>query len=340
MDKPYIFLDRMTDGAHRGTVDRGTSPTARARRNKLSPLSPLMLQDDDTSPPSRGQSPAPAPTTLGICSRLNLSALNLPRTNPNGVTFAEATIMGIRFLYWHGKSKPKWSSAKQLAEIAKQIVYMNSCIDLPAYQVKLIGIGNVNSSCRVLCGDWFMLVDTRHMKWGKHTVIHEIMHTAVQSLLHQVRNGGASAARAKNFLDKAADIFLQLDSEVIEVRGETLVATTIVDPPTIDPKTPPEHPNKDVDEFLASASAAYVLNRGKLAKTIKKYGKKNTVIKRAGNELVQLLHAYFNRKLDAAAQIFESDPVAINAAWKNIQPKALDEATLAISGGLSEMLLL
>ena len=116
------------------------------------------------------------------------------------------------------------------------------------------------AEARVLCGTPVQILAPKD--FDAETATHETMHGVTGALMQQEKGAGAPATGAKNFLEKMADIFLQLKTLSIQVSpGNDLQATNLVDPQTLDPKAHPEHPQDNVDEFTSSAVAVFLTNR-------------------------------------------------------------------------------
>jgi hypothetical protein len=294
----------------------------------------LMRQPDDKAQAQK----QPAPAQQNPCAKLNLSALKLPRKNNNNAEFFEETIKGIRFLAAVAKAQAgavKGNFKKMVDHIEK----LNLLVADPTHQLKLVIVTEGASMFRSLCGQPVLIIDPKD--FDAQTVVHETTHGVTAELAQGGQAGGTQVAGAKNFLDKAADIFLQLSSLTIEVpAGNPIAATNLVDPSTLNPKATGEHPGKNVDEFLSSAVAAYLLNKKGLEKKIQEFGKKDSKIKQAGGELMDLLSALLDKNtLPAKTPQLASATKDVDAEVKRIQSTpAVDEVTLATHGLLSELL--
>jgi hypothetical protein len=304
----------------------------------------LMRQPDDKTQAQKQPAPAPpqkqpAPAQQNPCAKLNLSALKLPRKNNNNAEFFEETIKGIRFLAAVAKAQAgavKGNFKKMVDHIEK----LNLLVADPTHQLKLVIVTEGASMFRSLCGQPVLIIDPKD--FDAQTVVHETTHGVTAELAQGGQASGAQAAGAKNFLDKAADIFFQLSSLTIEVpAGNPIAATNLVDPSTLNPKATGEHPGKNVDEFLSSAVAAYQLNKKVLEKKIQEFGKKDPKVKQAGGELMDLLSALLDKNtLPAKTPQLASATKDVDAEVKRIQSTpAVDEVTLATHGLLSELLL-
>lgn len=304
----------------------------------------LMRQPDDKAQPQKQPAPAqpqkqPVPAQQGLCSKVNLSALKLPRKNNGGTEFSEATINGIRFLVALSAAQ---ASAVQgnFKKMAAHIDRLNLFITNPTNQVKLVIVTNGASMFRSLCGQPVLIVDPK--EFDAQTVVHETTHGVTAEFAQRGQAGGAQDMGAKNFLDKAADIFLQLSSLNIEVSaGNKITATYLVDPPTLNPKATGEHPGDNVDEFISSAVAAYLLNKNVLEKKIQEFGKKDPKVKQAGEELLLLLSAVLDKNtLPTKTPQLTSATKDVDEEVKKIKSTpAVDDATLATHGLLTELLL-
>jgi len=332
-------------------------------------LAHVVQQHSDASPLLARQPASPSPQVQGqpgsaqqsTCSKLNLSALNLPRKNNNGAQFFEETSKDIRFLVAVGKGQAAAVKGK-VNKLASHIDRLNLLITDPSSQIKLVIVTDGTSEHRSLCGQPVLIIDPK--EFDAQTVVHETIHGVTDHLRQQSQGTGAQAANAKKFLDKVADIFLQLSGLTINVSpGNPVVATNLVDPSILNPQKGPEHPGQNMDEFLASAVAAYLLNKTLLKQKIQEFGKKDPKVKQAGNELMELLGAlsgtlmFTNKPLLTGVTEFifpslsilslisplnslTSDPKSIAAAVKDFpSTPALDESALGTHGLLTELLL-
>jgi hypothetical protein len=319
---------------------------------------PLVARQTAPPPPQvQGQ---PGSGRQHTCSELNLSALKLPRQNNNGAQFFEETSKDIRFLVAAGKGQASAAKGK-INQLASHIDRLNLLIADPSSKVKLVIVTEGTSEHRSLCGQPVLIIDPK--EFNAQTVVHETVHGVTDHLRQQSQGTSAQAANAKNFLDKATDIFLQLSGLTIEVSpGNPMTATNLVDPSILNSKELAEHPGTSVDEFLASAVAAYLLNRKRLEKKIQEFGNRNPRVMKAGNELMELLGALtgtllFPKKplltgtmeflfpglsilsLISPLNRLTSDAKSIADAVKNIQSTpAVDEKVLATHGLLTELL--
>jgi hypothetical protein len=145
---------------------------------------------------------------------------------------------------------------------------------------------------------------------------------------------------AKNFLEKMADIFLQLQSLTIELGpGNTVEATNLVDPQTLDPKAKPEHPQDDVDEFISSSVAVFLVSRAALERKIKEFGKTNPKITAIGMQLINLLNDVVGKQaLPAKPLPVTSGRKEIAAEIHRIKPTPVDEGVFGTHALLTELL--
>jgi Domain of unknown function (DUF4157) len=282
---------------------------------------------------------SPATPQQDLCSKLNLSALRLPRTDRTGFQYFETTVKGIRFL--------AAVSAKQAGKIkadtkgiATQIEKLNPLITDTSKKINLVIVAEASSGFRILCGHPVLIIDPGD--FSEETGAHEATHGVTDFLLQQLQgSGGKQASVAKNFLNKVADIYLQLQNLTIEVSpGNSLAATNLVDPQTLDPKAKPEHPQQNVDEFLASAVAVFLVSRKVLEQKINEFGKKDPKILKLGKDLVTLLDAVITKQTLPEKQLsINSSAKDIGSEMKRIPATpVIDDSFLDLHAALRELL--
>jgi hypothetical protein len=334
----HVVLDR---GKYDPASDRGKRLLAHElahvtqQRSNASPIVARQPAQRPTPPPAQAQA---ASAGQDRCSKLDLSALQLPRTNRAGAQFFEVTVSGIRFLgaldaKQAGKVK---SNAKA---VAAEIGNLNRLITDPASKVNLVIVTDGISEFALLCNQPVLLIDPN--EFTVETGAHETTHGVTAFLLQQSGTAGEHASGAKNFLDKMADIYLQLQSLTIEVSpGNTVYATYLVDPQTLDPKAGSEHPGKNVDEFISSAVAVFSVSRAALEKKINEYGKRDPKIRAIGTQLINLLTSVVGKQVLPAKQLpAVSGTKEIEAEIKRIEPTTVvDEEVLTTHGPLTELL--
>jgi hypothetical protein len=293
-----------------------------------------------STPSPKDQASAGQSHQQDLCSKINLSALRLPRKNNSGAQFFEITVGDIRFLA-AVSDKQAAIVNKNVKAVAARIDKLNQLVTDPARKLKLVIVVGGSSEFRLLCGQPALLIDPD--EFTGETGTHEAMHGVTDSLIQQSKKSDTQSAAAKNFLNKAADIYLQLKDLTIQIGpGQSVAATDIVDPQTLNPKESPEHPGDNVDEFLSSAVAGYLTYKAKLKETIDKFGKKDPKVAKAGQELLRLL----GDALDKGALPANPVPVAsstpdIEAQIAKIKPtKEIDDSVLITHNLLNELFLL
>ena len=162
-----------------------------------------------------------------MCSKLDLSKLQLPRKNAGGAEFFETTAKGIRFLA-AVSAKQAGKVRGKINDVATQITKLNLLVTDASSKVTLVIVTDGGSEFRSLCGQPVLLIDPQ--EFTEETAAHETMHGVTHVLQQQSQATGAQAAGATNFLDQIADIYLQLSNLTIEVRGDQVEATNLVDP--------------------------------------------------------------------------------------------------------------
>jgi Domain of unknown function (DUF4157) len=280
----------------------------------------------------------PATAQQGTCSKLDLTALQLPRKNNGGAEFFETTVKGIRFLA-AVDAKQSSTVRANVKGAAEQIEKLNLATTDSASKVKLVIVTGGGSEFRSLCGQPVLLVDPQ--EFTPETAAHETMHRLTALLHQQSQTTGGQSAGAKSFLNKVADIYLQLNSLTIEKSGGVKVAATnLVDPQTLNPKERPEHPQDNMDEFLSSAVAVYLVYKKELEKKIQEFGKKDPKIKQLGKELMDLLGDFLEKqKLPAKQLPTISAAKDIEAETKKIKATPpVDDAVFVTHGLLTELL--
>lgn len=307
---------------------------AAGRRPLASPAwsGPPLLMRKEEKPGPAPQAPAPQ----DLCSRIDLSKLKLPRQR-QGAEFFEVTVGDIRVLAAVTSKQSSTVKSKAKAFVA-QVATLNKLVPDPSGQVKLVIVTDGASKLRTLCGQPVLIVTPA--EFDDQTAVHETTHDVTDQLARDSRGSGPRAGGAKNFLDQAGDLFLRLSALRIQVNGTEMVATVLVDPSTLDPKAAAEHPNANLDEFLSSAVAAFVLHKAALSKKIQELGAKDPALKAAGEELLKLLDDFLNRRA------FPPKPPVLTSKAKDvaqqvdaIQPaKDVDDATLLTSSLLGELL--
>jgi hypothetical protein len=264
--------------------------------------------------------------------------LHLPRKNNSCAKFFEVSAAGIRILA-AVSSKDAAQVRANYKSVVAHLGKLNRLVADPSQRIDLMIVTNGSSEARVLCGTPVQILDPQD--FNVETATHETMHGVTGALMQQEKGTGAPATGAKNFLDKMADIFLQLKKLSIHVSpGNDYEATNLVDPQTLDPKEHSEHPQENVDEFTSSAVAVFLTNRKGLEKKILEFGRKDPKLAQAGKELTDLLtDAVDNGKLPPAQLPAVSSAQDIGAQFAAIKAtKDVDDSTIATHGLLSELL--
>ena len=165
------------------------------------------------------------------------------------------------------------------------------------------------------------------------------MHGVTHALLQQSQGTGAQAAGAKNFLDQVADIYRQLSALRIEVSGQQIYATNLVDPHTLDPNVEEEHPGQNIDEFLSSAVAVYLDPQLKKALERRIGEFRDPRLKTAADRLMKFLDDFVGKRTLPAKAATTASAKEIEEEKKQIEPtKPLDDATLRLYPLLKELL--
>jgi hypothetical protein len=304
------------------------------QRAQAAPILARQPAQNPESPHATQQQPA----KQGMCSTLDLSKLQLPRKNAGGAEFFETTAKGIRFLA-AVSAKQAGKVRGKINDVATQITKLNLLVTDAASKVTLVIVTDGGSEFRSLCGQPVLLIDPQ--EFTEETAAHETMHGVTHVLQQQSQATGAQAAGATNFLDQVADIYLQLSNLTIEVRGDKVEATNLVDPQTLDPKEKPEHPQENMDEFLSSAVAVFLVSRKALEKKIQEFGKKDPKLKAAADQLMKLLDDFVGKQaLPAKAATSISARKDIEAEKKKIKSTPeVDDAVFVTHALLTELLL-
>jgi hypothetical protein len=335
----HVLFDR---GQYDPASDRGKRLLAHElahvtqQRSAASPVVARQPAQKPAPPQTQGQASSAAQNE---CSKLNWSALQLPRTNKNrGAEFFEATVMGIRFL--GGVSAKQAGKVKSnVKAVAAEIDKLNRLIADPASKVNIVIVTEGSEGeFRLLCNQPVLIIDPD--QFTAETGAHETTHGVTHFLVQQSGTAGVQSSGAKNFLEKMADIFLQLQSLTIELGpGNTVEATNLVDPQTLDPKAKPEHPQDDVDEFISSSVAVFLVSRAALERKIKEFGKTNPKITAIGMQLINLLNDVVGKQaLPAKPLPVTSGRKEIAAEIHRIKPTPVDEGVFGTHALLTELL--
>jgi len=205
------------------------------------------------------------------------------------LTFLEAEINGIKFMV--GGPTKALPGLKRLREIAAQIVQDNKLITDPALQVKTCIISPNTTRYALFNGQPVLVLDPIHADLA--TTRHEMGHAITEFLFHNRTHKIKDKVESSNWLAALTDIFLQLQAITIKnSKGEEMTANFIVDPREWNRGAEGEHPT-DMDEFFASAKAAFQTNKKALAALFVKYAKQNSKIGGLGKQLIQILEFSF-----------------------------------------------
>ena len=151
----------------------------------------------------------PATAQQDLCSKLNLSALRLPRTDRTGFQYFETTVKGIRFLAAVSANQADKIKADTKG-VAAQIEKLNPLITDTSRKINLVIVADASSGFRILCGHPVLIIDPGD--FSEETGAHEATHGVTDFLLQQLQGSGKQASGAKNSLDKVADIYSQLQN--------------------------------------------------------------------------------------------------------------------------------
>jgi uncharacterized protein DUF4157 len=273
-----------------------------------------------------------------ICSKIDLSDLKLPRTR-NGAAYFEVKSKGIRFLA-AVDAKQSAKIRKIIPGVADQMTKLNAVLNNVGIKIELVIVTYGTSMLARLCGQPVSIIDVS--EFTAETGAHEGMHSITNTLLELSQVPVPQGAAARNFLDRMADIYHQLDDIQVQIApGDVESASNLVDPHTLNPKEPSEHPQQNVDEFISSAAAVFLNYRKALEKKIAELGKQDSRIISLGADLVSLLDDAINKQsLPAQALPFKSTPKQISDEIARIPaPTEVDEGVLTTHGLLRELLI-
>ena len=248
-------------------------------------------------------------------------------------TFEESKIAGIRILISMAEADRK--SLPPLKQIAAQVESDNKIISDPKFQVKTCIISPNTTRFALYLGEPVLIIDPSDV--SIETIRHEMGH-ALFNFIHLNKDAKINKqVKAENWIIDLVDIFLQLKQiNLNKDKDNSITANFIVDPSEWNPGAKSEHPT-DVDEFFASAKAAFQTDKKALTDTFIKYGKQNKTVLKLGDRLVTLLEFLFTKsKLSKQATV--SDPEKIKEHLEGISEPSKVEDTLG-AHPLTDMLI-
>jgi hypothetical protein len=223
--------------------------------------------------------------------------------------FFETLDGGVRFIF--GVNRGMSEMARRLAAASRPgIVNINSQIADQRFRIKTVIIAAATTRFILFKGEPILLLDptTRIDR-----VPHEMGHALFHYFKYAVSPIVGGHYHGHWFLGQVADVYYQLKNIAVNnADGINMPAAMLVDPSVWNNKDTMEHPLDDVDEFLASATGAYTVNKAALTNTFVRFGKKHPSITKPWLRLQGLLNAML-----AGAKLKESfsleDPAAVQA---------------------------
>lgn len=210
------------------------------------------------------------------------------------------SIQGIDFMIGLETGKPQFETEKfkkkvenNIETMAKQIVQDNLLIKNPSERVKKCFI--VGTSTRLALDNTENILLIHPKNADGETVAHEMGHALFSFMKNNTNPKLMDVKGTEKLLLKIADIFERLRAEKIEVTPKDLRPATHIVNPEVWGGLSPEHPDKDVDEFFASAKASFEFGKDALIDTIIKFGRHNLNIISACAELIKVLDDFFTK---------------------------------------------
>ncbi len=249
-------------------------------------------------------------------------------------SFEDNRIGDIRILVAMATADRK--SLPPLAKIAAQIQKDNKAIPDVKFQVKTCIFAYTTTRFALYQGEPVLMIDPAKEYANVETISHEMGHAVYHYLSHNKTEKVNKTIKSEDWLINLADIFLQLKGITLNAgTPDEITANWLVDPSMWNPGANKEHPT-DMDEFHASAKAAYQHNKKLLKAVFAKYGKQDKNLPELGRRLLELLNfLYDGSKLTLPKKMGSAD-ADIETHIKGIGEPSKVEDTL--SSGLNTIL--
>ena len=274
---------------------------------------------------------------FGLCSKVTLHDLKLPRKNANGIEFYEIAESEIQFLFAiRDRDKPESTIVKRVAHAISRI---NSIIEDNS-KIEVCIVTLESSRARLLCGKRVLIIHIS--EFNIRTAIHEASHHLFHSIELLTYTANKHSIGAENFLKKVADIYCVLRTMYATFSpSEEINALAFVDPTFWDTKgAKEEHPLQDVSELFASAVEAFLINVKGLEASIKKFFAANNKVRKPMEDLLDILKLLLIKKRFPTKVMITSKTEDINLTLTNGlgMPKMEDTLNPKYQSVLAELL--